>query len=54
LLRARLEQSGKPIGANDLLIAAQAIALGHVLVTDIEREFAQLEVLVARTGCFSL
>jgi tRNA(fMet)-specific endonuclease VapC len=36
LLRARLEQNGKPIGANDLLIAAQAIALGHVLVTDSE------------------
>jgi tRNA(fMet)-specific endonuclease VapC len=39
LLRTRLEQSGKPIGANDLLIAAHAVALGHVLVTDNEREF---------------
>jgi tRNA(fMet)-specific endonuclease VapC len=45
LLRARLEQSGKPIGANDLLIAAQAVALGHVLVTDNEREFARVEGL---------
>ena len=45
LLRARLEQSGKPIGANDLLIAAQAIALGHVLVTDNEREFARVDGL---------
>ncbi|PYY04098.1 MAG: VapC toxin family PIN domain ribonuclease, partial [Acidobacteria bacterium] len=42
LLRARLERSGKPIGANDLLIAAQALALGHVLVTDNEREFARV------------
>ena len=44
-LRARLEQRGKPIGANDLLIAAQAIALGHILVTDNEREFARVESL---------
>ena len=45
LLRARLEQSGKPIGANDLLIAAQALSLGHVLVTDNEREFARVDGL---------
>ena len=45
LLRARLERSGKPIGANDLLIAAQALALGHVLVTDNEREFARVDGL---------
>ena len=42
LLRARLEQGGQPIGANDLLIAAQAVALGHVLVTDNEREFTRV------------
>ena len=45
LLRARLEQSGKPIGANDLLIAAQALSLNHVLVTGNEREFARVEGL---------
>jgi tRNA(fMet)-specific endonuclease VapC len=45
MLRARLEQSGKPIGANDLLIAAQALTLGHVLVTDNEREFARVDGL---------
>src|SRR6184192_602307 len=45
LLRTRLEQSGKPIGANDLLIAAHAVALGHVLVTDNEREFARVDGL---------
>jgi tRNA(fMet)-specific endonuclease VapC len=44
-LRARLEQRGKLIGANDLLIAAQAIALGHILVTDNEREFARVDSL---------
>jgi tRNA(fMet)-specific endonuclease VapC len=42
-LRAHLEQRGKPIGANDLLIAAQALSLGHVLVTDNEHEFARVE-----------
>jgi tRNA(fMet)-specific endonuclease VapC len=33
LLRTRLEQAGTPIGANDLLIAAQTLALGYVIVT---------------------
>lgn len=41
-IRARLEQSGEPIGGNDLLIAAQAVALDHTLVTDNEREFTRL------------
>ena len=45
LLRAQLEQAGKTIGANDLLIAAQALALGHVLVTDNEREFRRVDGL---------
>lgn len=45
LLRARLEQAGRPIGANDLLIAAHALALGYTIVTDNEKEFAQVEDL---------
>lgn len=44
-LRARLERNGTPIGANDLLIAAQAVALNLVLVTDNEREFARVDGL---------
>ena len=44
-LRARLERSGQPIGANDLLIAAQALALRHTLVTDNEREFSRIDGL---------
>ena len=28
-IRTRLEQTGRPIGGNDLLIAAQAVALGY-------------------------
>lgn len=45
LLRCSLETKGRPIGANDLLIAAQAVAYGHVLVTDNEREFGRIEEL---------
>ena len=44
-LRARLEKAGRPIGANDLLIAAQALALGYTIVTDNEKEFAQIKDL---------
>ena len=44
-LRAELEQQGRPIGANDLLITAQAVALGHTLVTDNTREFSQISRL---------
>jgi tRNA(fMet)-specific endonuclease VapC len=45
LLRTRLEKRGTPIGANDLLIAAQALALGYVMVTDNEKEFSRVEGL---------
>jgi len=44
-LRARLERAGRPIGSNDLLIAAQAIALGRTLVTDNEGEFGRIAEL---------
>ena len=44
-LRARLEKAGRPIGGNDLLIAAQALALGYTIVTDNEKEFAQIKDL---------
>lgn len=40
-LRTRLEQAGTPIGGNDLLIAAQALALGCAVVTDNDREFSR-------------
>ena len=45
LLRTRLEQIGTPIGANDLLIAAHALALGYTIVSDNEKEFARVEGL---------
>lgn len=40
--RLGLERGGTPIGANDLLIGAQALADGSVLVTDNTREFERL------------
>ncbi|MCC7348807.1 MAG: type II toxin-antitoxin system VapC family toxin [Variibacter sp.] len=44
-LRARLERLGTPIGANDYLIAAHALALDATLVTGNEREFSRVEGL---------
>ena len=44
-IRARLERAGVPIGANDLLIAAQALALGHTIVTDNVQEFSRIKEL---------
>lgn len=45
MLRARLERTGRPIGGNDLLIAAQALSLGYTIVTDNEAAFAQVKDL---------
>lgn len=44
-IRADLERKGTPIGANDLWIAAQALALDATLVTDNVREFSRVEGL---------
>lgn len=44
-VRAQLESDGAPIGANDMFIAAHALALGYTLVTDNEREFSRIEHL---------
>ncbi len=41
-LRARLEQQGTPIGPNDLLIAAHALALDVTLITANVAEFARV------------
>lgn len=45
VIRSRLDVAGTPIGANDLLIAAHAIALGCTIVTDNEAEFARVDGL---------
>ena len=41
-IRAALEDLGTPIGANDLWIAAHALALNATLVTANEREFRRV------------
>lgn len=44
-MRAALEGRGKPIGPLDTLIAAQALALGAVLVSHNTREFSRVPKL---------
>ena len=47
-IRAALEKAGKPIGVNDLHIAAHARSEGLVLVTNNLTEFARVPGLVAQ------
>lgn len=44
-IRAELEAAGQPVGMNDLLIAAQALALDLTVVTDNTREFSRIRGL---------
>ena len=44
-LRAALERKGTPVGANDLWIAAHALAEGLTLITNNEREFRRVPKL---------
>jgi tRNA(fMet)-specific endonuclease VapC len=44
-MRVALELAGTPIGANDMFIAAHAMALDATLVSDNEREFSRVEGL---------
>ena len=46
-LRVALERAGTPIGPNDMLIAAHALALDLVLVTGNLREFSRVPALSA-------
>ncbi|MGH8273208.1 MAG: type II toxin-antitoxin system VapC family toxin [Gammaproteobacteria bacterium] len=41
-IRQRLTRQGTPIGSNDLLIAAQALALNLAVVTPNKREFSHM------------
>jgi tRNA(fMet)-specific endonuclease VapC len=45
-IRAALEREGQPIGAMDMLIAAHAVSLGVVLVTNNTREFSKVPDLI--------
>ena len=44
-IRSNLESKGRPIGAMDLLIAAQAVSRNLILVTNNEKEFGRVEGL---------
>ena len=44
-IRAQLEKLGKPIGGNDLFIAAHCRALNYVLVTHNLKEFSRVKNL---------
>jgi tRNA(fMet)-specific endonuclease VapC len=44
-LRSQLERRGKPIGANDMLIAAQALSLGLTLISDNTSEMKRVKGL---------
>ena len=46
IVGANLEKMGTPIGAYDLMIAAHALSLGLVLVTNNEREFQRIQDLI--------
>ena len=45
-LRNHLEKGGEPIGPNDMLIAAHALALGCVVVTANIKEFSRVPGLI--------
>ena len=44
-LRADLEKQGTPIGSLDMLIAAHALSIGCILVTNNEKEFVRISNL---------
>lgn len=44
-IRADVEQQGKPVGPNDLIIAATALSREATLVTTNEREFGRIKGL---------
>ena len=44
-VRSTLEKRGNIIGSNDLLIAAHALSLDYILVTNNEKEFSRVDGL---------
>jgi len=51
-IRADLKRRGLPIGPNDMLIAAHAKSLGHILVTSNCREFERVDGLQTEDWMF--
>lgn len=54
VIRSALQRIGQPIGQNDLFIAAHARALGLILVTANEREFARVPELIVENWVSSI
>jgi tRNA(fMet)-specific endonuclease VapC len=48
-LRAHLERAGTPIGPNDMLIAAHALALDLIVISGNDREFARVPGLAVES-----
>ena len=46
IMRVNLEKMGTPIGAYDLMIAAHALSLDLVLITNNEREFQRIPDII--------
>jgi tRNA(fMet)-specific endonuclease VapC len=44
-IRAKLEKTGQPIGANDMLIASHAKSLDCTIVTNNTKEFERVQAL---------
>jgi tRNA(fMet)-specific endonuclease VapC len=45
VMRSTLEKKGNIIGSNDVLIAAHAVSLNWILVTNNEKEFQRVDGL---------
>ena len=50
-IRSMLEKKGQPIGNNDLWIAAHALSLDIILVTNNEKEFKRIAELKIENWC---
>jgi tRNA(fMet)-specific endonuclease VapC len=50
-IRSHLEMKGTPIGPNDYIIAATALANRSILVTHNTKEFSRVEGLVVQDWC---
>ncbi len=53
-IRANLERQGRPIGANDLWIAAHALTKRYILVTNNVKEFVRVPDLIVENWVASL
>lgn len=50
-IRAELETKGKPVGPNDLIIAATVISDNAILITNNQKEFKRIQRLKTDNWC---